>query len=105
MTARAVFEASCHSALTKHTKAVAEGTWRPVADNALVDAILKAADRYALGADAARRREQVTARALDAALDKLMAEADTPAGRAAAVRAERTDIGRQPTYGTKAKAK
>ena len=100
MTARDSMEAACHAAVTRLRQDIQNGVYRPVADAALVDAVLKAADRYALGAAAARRREQVTARALDEALAKVR-----DASPADVLRAERTDIGRQPTYGTKAKVK
>lgn len=41
-TARDVFQASCYAALARHTEAIGNGTWRVTADNAMVDALLKA---------------------------------------------------------------
>lgn len=99
MTARASFEAACHAAITKHRHALADGTYRVTADNALVDAILKAADVYALGATIHRQKAHVNAKALDEALASI--RATTPEARADILAASRTDIGRQPTYGTK----
>ena len=75
MTARDSMEAATHKALAEYKLAVAEGTWRVTADNQLVDAVLKAADKYALGAAVTRRRDQVRAADLDAALAKVRAHA------------------------------
>ena len=61
-TRRDVMEKSCHAALARYKQAVAEGTWRVTADNALVDAILKAADRYALTEEERRELERRLAR-------------------------------------------
>lgn len=73
MTARNDMEAATWAALAKHRRALADGTYRVTADNQLVDAILKAGDAYALGADIAKRQAQVNARALDEALNKIKA--------------------------------
>ena len=75
MRQRDVFEANCHAALTRYKEAIQQGTWHVTADNALVDAILKAADRYAYGATVTRRRAQIHAADLDAALARVMTNA------------------------------
>lgn len=46
MTARANFEKNCHAALTRYKQNIAEYTPPRVADPALIDALLKAADQY-----------------------------------------------------------
>ena len=45
---RDLLERSCHAALSRYKIDVDAGMWRVTADNKLVDALLKAADKYAL---------------------------------------------------------
>lgn len=62
MTARANLEAQLHSCLAKYKQNVADGMWRVTADNTLVDAFLKAADKYAEHGARAAVTEHETAR-------------------------------------------
>lgn len=66
MTVRDSVEAQCHAALSVYKQDVADGVWRVTADNTLVDAFLKAADKYAEGAVTAFLREQQVRRELAA---------------------------------------
>jgi hypothetical protein len=53
VTARSTFESNFWEALAIHGRAIADGTPTRMADNAFADRMLKAADRYASGAECA----------------------------------------------------
>ena len=55
---RDLMEKSCHAALARYKQDVADGMWRVTADNKLVDAIIKAADKYALTAEQLRELQR-----------------------------------------------
>ncbi len=67
-TPRAVMEAAANAALARYLEAVGDGTPRLTAERAYRDHVLKAWDRTAGYADAARRRDTIRPRDIDAAL-------------------------------------